>query len=383
MKTLISSVNDAFTPVLRPQIWRLPTRTGVQLGWRLGGMAGEAGAAADGREPWLALHGGPGGGASPGLLAAFDGARHAVWGPHQRGCVAARTGRAARLPVAAMVDDLEALRLALGIARWSVLGGSWGAYLALAYVQRYPDAVTRVVLRGSFLAGADDVWGLVRAMPPEVLRRSGLPAPANRGQLTAWLTRVQRVLRFATPTPAQGQLTQAWLLAEYRCAVRGARRAVLNLPRAADGDALSTPSAPRLRATWRDLRRGERRAEVALRTRRPVSVAQLRKVTLQAQLLSRGCDHLLRGALPAWRAWLASASVQSSAPSSPRLLLLHGRFDAVCHPKNARRLQQALADLAQPPETQAVQVQWIHSGHLAHEPAMAQALRQAVRGRAS
>jgi len=380
VKTLISPVSDAQLPVLRPQIWRLATRTGMQSGWRLGGL--DAATSTSGsRTPWLALHGGPGSGASPGLLAAFDGTRHAVWGPHQRGCLAAGPRRAGRLPVAAMVDDLEALRQTLGVARWSVLGGSWGAYLALAYVRRYPAAVERLVLRGSFLAGSDDVWGLVRAMPPEALRRAGLPAPTHRGQLPAWLARAQRLLRFATPTPAQRALTQAWLLAEYRCAVRGARRAVLNRPRPAASvdalaaplagmSALAVPSASRLRAAWRDLRRGERRARVALRTRRGVPEAQLRKVALQARLLSRGCDHALRGALPAWRAWLATSA-------APRLLWLHGRFDAVCNPRNARRLQQALADPAWP---QAVQGQWVHGGHLATEPAMAQALRHAVQG---
>jgi proline iminopeptidase len=46
---------------------------------------------------------------------------------------------------------MEQLREHLGIARWQVLGGSWGSTLALAYAQRHPQSVTELVLRGIFL----------------------------------------------------------------------------------------------------------------------------------------------------------------------------------------------------------------------------------------
>lgn len=342
----------------RPQPWRLATATGPQSGWRLGDAGGA---------PWLALHGGPGSGASPVLLAAFDSARHMAWGPHQRGCASAGGGRAARLPVAAMVADLEALRATLDIPRWSLLGGSWGSYLALAYLRRHPDRVERLVLRGSFLGGADDVWRLVRAMPVAALRRAGLPPPSRAG-LAAWLALSQRLLRFATPGAAARELAHAWLRAEGRGALRGARRAWLHAVEAIGGADDVTPAG--LRSVWRELQRGERRGAAAQRMQRPVEPAQRRKLALQARLLSRGCDQLLRGALPGWRQWLAQAG-----PASVQLL--HGRFDAVCTPRNASRLR---AWLATPETTDAVVSIWVHAGHLASEPAMAQALRAAVRG---
>lgn len=346
-----------------PQPWRLETAAGVQSGWRLGESGGE---------PWLVLHGGPGGGASPTLLAAFDRTRHAAWGPHQRGSDATGWHRARRLPVAAMVSDLEALRVALAIPRWSVLGGSWGAYLALAYLRRYPASVERLLLRGSFLGGTDDVWRLIRSMPSGALRQAGLPQPTSRSGLAAWLAGARRLFRFTAPGSAASQLTGAWLLAERRSATHGARRAWLHAGDT-DADGQATASC-RLRAAWRDLRRSERRAGVALQMRRPVAPAQERKVALQARLLSRGCDHLLRGAVPGWRDWLAQAA--GSNDQRAPVQLLHGRFDAVCSPHNVNRLQEWFAD---PDCTGAVGSTWVHSGHLATEPAMAQALRNVLR----
>ena len=39
----------------------------------------------------------------------------------------------------------------MGIDRWTVFGGSWGATLALIYAQAHPHRVSRLVLRGVFL----------------------------------------------------------------------------------------------------------------------------------------------------------------------------------------------------------------------------------------
>jgi proline iminopeptidase len=45
-----------------------------------------------------------------------------------------------------MIDDLEALRIALGIKKWAVLGHSYGGFLAQAYALKYPDAVADLIL---------------------------------------------------------------------------------------------------------------------------------------------------------------------------------------------------------------------------------------------
>lgn len=113
--------------------------------------------------PVLVLHGGPGGGCSPLLRRFFDPQRwHVVLFDQRgagrsvpRGCVDANT-------TADLVSDIEQLRVALGIERWAVFGGSWGATLALHYASLHPQRVTGVVLRGVFLGRDRDMDWLYR-----------------------------------------------------------------------------------------------------------------------------------------------------------------------------------------------------------------------------
>lgn len=136
--------------------------------------------------------------------------------------------------------------------------------------------------------------------------------------------------------------------------------------------AARAPPAQRvaLRRTWAQLHHGLRLALAQHRMQRPPTSAQRRKVALQARVLGRDCCRSLHGAWPDWQAWLASGAPTPS--NAPRLTLVHGRFDAVCAPANTRWLA-ALGNGGT-----KVQTTWVHSGHLAHEPAMHTALRAAV-----
>ena len=51
-----------------------------------------------------------------------------------------------------LVADVERIREALGVEKFIVFGGSWGATLALIYAETHPDHVRYLVLRGVFLA---------------------------------------------------------------------------------------------------------------------------------------------------------------------------------------------------------------------------------------
>jgi proline iminopeptidase len=82
-------------------------------------------------------------------------------------------GRSTGAPVASMTwdnltADADALREKLGFERWAVLGHSFGGNVALEYVLRYPERVSRLVLLDT---GADARWAQERAA--EVLAGRG------------------------------------------------------------------------------------------------------------------------------------------------------------------------------------------------------------------
>ncbi|WP_170438557.1 prolyl aminopeptidase [Ruegeria arenilitoris] len=101
----------------------------------------------------VVLHGGPGGGCSPAMRRYFDPEVYRVILFDQRGCGRSRpTASVENNTTWHLVADIERLRKLFEIDDWIVFGGSWGATLALIYAQTHPDRVTRLVLRGVFLA---------------------------------------------------------------------------------------------------------------------------------------------------------------------------------------------------------------------------------------
>lgn len=111
----------------------------------------------DGR-PALFLHGGPGVGISPGYRRFFDPGHYRQILVDQRG--AGRSTPHAELTdntTWRLVEDLEKLRLNLGIDNWVVMGGSWGSLLALCYAIRHPDSVAGIIIRGIFLGRKSEV----------------------------------------------------------------------------------------------------------------------------------------------------------------------------------------------------------------------------------
>ena len=108
-----------------------------------------------GRESGIAavyLHGGPGSGCQPDHRRLFDPERfHAVLFD-QRGAGRSRPkGGRDHNTLPHLIADMEIIREKFGFERWIVVGGSWGATLALAYAQAHPDRVSGIVLRATFL----------------------------------------------------------------------------------------------------------------------------------------------------------------------------------------------------------------------------------------
>ena len=109
-------------------------------------------------KPCIFVHGGPGGGSSPGARQFFDPARYRIVLFDQRGC--GRSTPHASLEANTtwdLIADMEQLRAHLGIDKWLVFGGSWGSTLSLAYAQTHPDRVTELVLRGIFLLRPEEI----------------------------------------------------------------------------------------------------------------------------------------------------------------------------------------------------------------------------------
>ncbi|MEM8572493.1 MAG: prolyl aminopeptidase [Pseudomonadota bacterium] len=141
--------------------------------------------------PVLVLHGGPGGGCSPGMRRFFDPSYYRTILFDQRGC-----GRSAPLASVEnnttwdLVADIERIRTELGIERWILFGGSWGACLALLYAQTHPDRVEQLVLRGVFtMTQAELDWfyagGAGRFWPDQWRAFSSMIPEDERGNLIA------------------------------------------------------------------------------------------------------------------------------------------------------------------------------------------------------
>jgi proline iminopeptidase len=110
--------------------------------------------------PVVYLHGGPGSGCQPDHRRLFDPERfHAVLFD-QRGAGRSRPkGHREDNTLSHLIADMETIREKFGFQRWMIVGGSWGATLALAYAQAYPQRVTGIVLRATFLGTRAELEG--------------------------------------------------------------------------------------------------------------------------------------------------------------------------------------------------------------------------------
>jgi len=123
-------------------------------------------------EPLMILHGGPGGSHEELLPFLLPLARHnKLVFIDERG-----SGRSQRLEdlsgytVDNMVDDVESVRLALGLGKFSILGHSFGGLLAQAYALKYQRNLSSLILVDSFSSVSALNLSLARvkqSLPPE------------------------------------------------------------------------------------------------------------------------------------------------------------------------------------------------------------------------
>jgi proline iminopeptidase len=146
--------------------------------------------------PVIFLHGGPGAGLSPQHRRFFDPSAYRVILFDQRGAgKSTPLGEWRNNTTQLLIEDIERLRAMFGIERWLVFGGSWGSTLALAYGQAHPERCLGFVLRGIFLCTPAEIdfflYG-VQWFYPELYDAFIAPIPLEeRGDLLkAYTTRL-------------------------------------------------------------------------------------------------------------------------------------------------------------------------------------------------
>ena len=142
-------------------------------------------------KPCVILHGGPGGAINPTMRRFFNPAKWRMALFDQRGCGKSRPNASLEDNTTwSLIEDIERLRIHLGVEKWTVFGGSWGSTLALAYAITHPHRVEALVLRGIFLLTQRELrWFYQEGASmlfPDAWARFCAPIPeAERGDMMA------------------------------------------------------------------------------------------------------------------------------------------------------------------------------------------------------
>ncbi|MGL4261548.1 MAG: prolyl aminopeptidase [Afipia sp.] len=201
--------------------------------------------------PAVYLHGGPGSGCQPDHRRLFDPLRfHAVLFDQRGAGRSSPKGSREANTLPHLIADMEVIREMLGFERWLVVGGSWGATLALAYAQAHPSRVSGIVLRATFLGTRDELeWtfigGLRRFYPDLNDDFLSLLPPDERAQpLDAYW---QRIL---DPDPAvHGPASRTWHDTERILSEHKPSKTRLDFAAVAN-DARGLPSSPFMEAHY-------------------------------------------------------------------------------------------------------------------------------------
>lgn len=272
--------------------------------------------------PVVFLHGGPGSGCNPNQRRFFDPAYYQIILLDQRGC-----GRS--LPLGevrdnttdALVNDIDALRVHLGVDRWLVFGGSWGSTLGLNYALRFPQRIVGLILRGIFLSRPQELqWFL--------------------GDAAQFFPEAWRTLLDGLPEDEQHEVLQAY-----------AKRIF------SEDSSINLPAACR----WNDY-------ESSIMSLRPPTNTNTVPVDARIQIARARVQihYILHGCFVSDRDMLAEAAKLTAIPT----WIVQGRYDMVCPPKTAWQLKQAMphAHFEMVPD----------AGHSAMEPGTCQTLLAAT-----
>lgn len=155
--------------------------------------------------PVLVIHGGPGGGSSPMHRQFFDPEYYRIILYDQRGAGKSLPyGELKNNTTPYLIEDIETLRVHLGIQKWYIFGGSWGVTLGLAYGEAHPGPCLGFVLRGVFLCRASEfkwvLWDVKNVFPEEHKKLLERLSPKDR---TDWQSILKGYYKLLTdPDPS-------------------------------------------------------------------------------------------------------------------------------------------------------------------------------------
>jgi proline iminopeptidase len=223
-----------------------------------------------------------------------------------------------------LIADMETIRAKLGFERWVVVGGSWGATLALAYAQIHPERVSGIVLRATFLGTREELEDAFLVALPRFY-------PALNDDFLALLPEAER----ARPLEAYWQ-------------------------RILDPDAAMHASFAR---AWHDTERilsEHKPARTRLDQKSPIGSGALPATPfMEAHYFQNGC--FMRP-----RQLLEQAGKLNGIPG----IIVQGRYDLLCPPKISHALAAAWRDA----EIRTVE----GAGHTLYDPGVRDAVMKAI-----
>ncbi len=167
--------------------------------------------------PIIVLHGGPGGGCNSNMRRYFDPSTYRIILFDQRGCGKSRPHASVEKNTTwDLISDIETIRITLGIEKFILFGGSWGAALSLIYAEQFPNNVRGLILRGVFAMTKDELdWVYTRngaaKFLPEAWRNfeSIIPVSERSDLLSAYHKRL-----FGSSPSEQAKYARAWTVWE-------------------------------------------------------------------------------------------------------------------------------------------------------------------------
>lgn len=277
-------------------------------------------------KPVVFLHGGPGSGCNPTQRRFFDPAHFRIILIDQRGCNRSKPqGCTEQNTTADLVNDIDAIRAALGIEQWLVFGGSWGSTLALSYALAFPGRVKGLILRGIFLSRPSELnWFL--------------------GDVAHFFPEVWHALISYLPTNEHDDVLAAYSRRIF------SEDATINIPAAIQWNAFENAIMRLLPPEKKD-----DQSNVTPEAADEQSTIELARARVQIHYIQNDC--FVDG-----EAMLKGANILGHIPT----IIVQGRYDMVCPPKSAWELSRAMPH---------AEFHMIHdAGHSAMEPGITSAL---------